>query len=265
VILIVGCCHEPGGPAGGVAGLLLPAQLVLQDGAVDGRGGRAAPPAAAACTLHAHMWHALLCWRGALPNIAHAALFPSPSFPPPLSPSVSLSSSPRARRAGAGRWRTARRVAAAAVSHSCACIGSACLRHCVHGASVGGEGGQELQRSTPWRYFSLAANSSKLVAKERRIRQRKMAVKGESRQQPSDSARFAVRGVFSVCGARATSMIRTSDRTAHPSIRTTHLCVTSVSPLCHLCVTCVSPLCHLPGSSGRWAEPVWAGVRRGSC
>jgi hypothetical protein len=27
---------------------------------------------------------------------------------------------------------------AAAVSHSCACIGSPCLRHCVHGASIGG-------------------------------------------------------------------------------------------------------------------------------
>jgi hypothetical protein len=32
-------------------------------------------------------------------------------------------------------------AAAAAVSHSCACIGMACLRHCVHGASVGGGGG----------------------------------------------------------------------------------------------------------------------------
>jgi hypothetical protein len=28
--------------------------------------------------------------------------------------------------------------AAAAVSHSCACIGSPCLRHCVHGAPIGG-------------------------------------------------------------------------------------------------------------------------------
>jgi hypothetical protein len=27
------------------------------------------------------------------------------------------------------------------VSHSCACIGSPCLRHCVHGASIGGGGG----------------------------------------------------------------------------------------------------------------------------
>jgi hypothetical protein len=26
---------------------------------------------------------------------------------------------------------------AAIVSHSCACIGSPCLRHCVHGASIG--------------------------------------------------------------------------------------------------------------------------------
>jgi hypothetical protein len=30
---------------------------------------------------------------------------------------------------------------AAAVSHSCACIGLPCLRHCVHGASIGGGGG----------------------------------------------------------------------------------------------------------------------------
>jgi hypothetical protein len=29
---------------------------------------------------------------------------------------------------------------AAAVSHSCACIGSPCLRHCVHGASIGSSG-----------------------------------------------------------------------------------------------------------------------------
>jgi hypothetical protein len=29
-------------------------------------------------------------------------------------------------------------AAAAAVSHSCACIGSPCLRDCVHGASIGG-------------------------------------------------------------------------------------------------------------------------------
>eukprot|EP01047_Picozoa_sp_COSAG01_P087906 COSAG01_NODE_20436_length_953_cov_1.412178_1_plen_256_part_00 len=28
-----------------------------------------------------------------------------------------------------------------AVSHSCACIGSPCLRHCVHGASIGARGG----------------------------------------------------------------------------------------------------------------------------
>jgi hypothetical protein len=31
--------------------------------------------------------------------------------------------------------------ARAAVSRSCACIGSPCLRHCVHGASIGGGGG----------------------------------------------------------------------------------------------------------------------------
>eukprot|EP01047_Picozoa_sp_COSAG01_P033062 COSAG01_NODE_2417_length_7736_cov_7.862511_6_plen_121_part_00 len=33
-------------------------------------------------------------------------------------------------------------AAAAAVSHSCACIGSPCLRHCVHGASIGGGGAE---------------------------------------------------------------------------------------------------------------------------
>eukprot|EP01047_Picozoa_sp_COSAG01_P066410 COSAG01_NODE_9162_length_2532_cov_2.386354_2_plen_132_part_00 len=31
------------------------------------------------------------------------------------------------------------RVVAAAVSRSCACIGSPCLRHCVHGASIPGQ------------------------------------------------------------------------------------------------------------------------------
>jgi hypothetical protein len=34
--------------------------------------------------------------------------------------------------------------AAAAVSHSCVCIGSPCLRHCVHDASIGGGGGGSL-------------------------------------------------------------------------------------------------------------------------
>eukprot|EP01049_Picozoa_sp_SAG25_P009057 SAG25_NODE_866_length_5015_cov_1.822213_3_plen_155_part_00 len=33
------------------------------------------------------------------------------------------------------------KAAAAAVSRSCACIGSPCLRQCVHGASIGGGGG----------------------------------------------------------------------------------------------------------------------------
>jgi hypothetical protein len=33
-------------------------------------------------------------------------------------------------------------AAAAAVSLSCACIGSPCLRHCGHGASIGGGGGE---------------------------------------------------------------------------------------------------------------------------
>jgi hypothetical protein len=32
-------------------------------------------------------------------------------------------------------------AAAGAVRHSCACIGSPCLRKCVHGASIGGGGG----------------------------------------------------------------------------------------------------------------------------
>jgi hypothetical protein len=34
-----------------------------------------------------------------------------------------------------------------AVSHSCACIGSPCLRHCVHGASIGARGGGACHRS----------------------------------------------------------------------------------------------------------------------
>jgi hypothetical protein len=34
------------------------------------------------------------------------------------------------------------------VSHSCACIGSPCLRHCVHGASIGG-GGSSRRRPRP--------------------------------------------------------------------------------------------------------------------
>jgi hypothetical protein len=32
-------------------------------------------------------------------------------------------------------------AAAVAVSHSCACTESPCLRHCVHGAPIGGGGG----------------------------------------------------------------------------------------------------------------------------
>jgi hypothetical protein len=42
-----------------------------------------------------------------------------------------------ARRASLAA-RIAAAAAAAAVSRSCACIGSPCLRHCVHGASIGG-------------------------------------------------------------------------------------------------------------------------------
>jgi hypothetical protein len=42
------------------------------------------------------------------------------------------------RLAQARRHRGGGRGGAAAVSHSCACIGSPCLRHCVHGASIGG-------------------------------------------------------------------------------------------------------------------------------
>jgi hypothetical protein len=42
-------------------------------------------------------------------------------------------------------WETSELAAAAAavaqVSRSCACIGSPCLRHCGHGASIGGGGG----------------------------------------------------------------------------------------------------------------------------
>jgi hypothetical protein len=32
---------------------------------------------------------------------------------------------------------SSRRARTTTVSHSCACIGSPCLRHCVHGASIG--------------------------------------------------------------------------------------------------------------------------------
>jgi hypothetical protein len=39
---------------------------------------------------------------------------------------------------------------AAAVSHFCACIGSPCLRHCGHGASIGGVLG-------PWGAIGSAA------------------------------------------------------------------------------------------------------------
>jgi hypothetical protein len=40
---------------------------------------------------------------------------------------------------------------AAVVSHSCACIGSPCLRRCVHGASIGGggDGAALCQRERP--------------------------------------------------------------------------------------------------------------------
>jgi hypothetical protein len=39
--------------------------------------------------------------------------------------------------AGFGIRSYLRNATFAAVSHSCACIGSPCLRHCVHGASIG--------------------------------------------------------------------------------------------------------------------------------
>jgi hypothetical protein len=45
-----------------------------------------------------------------------------------------------AEAAAAGR----RRAQVPPVSRSCACIGSPCLRHCVHGASIGGVGGVAL-------------------------------------------------------------------------------------------------------------------------
>jgi hypothetical protein len=45
------------------------------------------------------------------------------------------------------RRRKPAAAAAVAVSRSCACIGSLCLRHCVHGASIGGGGGAEEARS----------------------------------------------------------------------------------------------------------------------
>jgi hypothetical protein len=49
------------------------------------------------------------------------------------------------------RKQAAAEAAAAAVSHSCACIGSPCLRHCVHGAPIGGGGGGGSHRSAGWR------------------------------------------------------------------------------------------------------------------
>jgi hypothetical protein len=51
------------------------------------------------------------------------------------------SSTPWWRPSRSRCWHTPSRARAAAVSHSCACIGSPCLRHCVHGASIGGGGG----------------------------------------------------------------------------------------------------------------------------
>jgi hypothetical protein len=57
----------------------------------------------------------------------------------------SFSERERARRGGGGRGRRrgGRAAAAAAVSRCCflACNGSPCLRHCGHGASIGGGGG----------------------------------------------------------------------------------------------------------------------------
>jgi hypothetical protein len=57
---------------------------------------------------------------------------PARAAPPPPPPPV------RPARGGARPVSAA--AAAAAVSRSCACIGSPCLRHCVHGAPVGGGG-----------------------------------------------------------------------------------------------------------------------------
>jgi hypothetical protein len=56
----------------------------------------------------------------------------------PFWPTHSSGARPAAVAGTPGRiWR------AAAVSHSCTCIGSPCLRHCVHGASIGGGDGAE--------------------------------------------------------------------------------------------------------------------------
>jgi hypothetical protein len=46
-----------------------------------------------------------------------------------------------AAAAGGSGGRAASAAAKAAVSHLCACIGSPCLRQCVHGAPIGGGGG----------------------------------------------------------------------------------------------------------------------------
>jgi hypothetical protein len=48
-------------------------------------------------------------------------------------------------------------VAVARVSRSCACIGSPCLRHCVHGASVGGSKGGGGGGRRRWRLAGRAA------------------------------------------------------------------------------------------------------------
>jgi hypothetical protein len=54
-------------------------------------------------------------------------------------------------------------AAAAAVSRSCACIGSPCLRLCVHGASIGGGGGEVAtarNSGRPARSAAVAASHS---------------------------------------------------------------------------------------------------------
>jgi hypothetical protein len=61
-----------------------------------------------------------------------------PPRPPPPPPPRPASARQRAAAAPPG---AAPHASGLAVSHSCACIGSLCLRNCVHGASIGGGAG----------------------------------------------------------------------------------------------------------------------------
>jgi hypothetical protein len=62
------------------------------------------------------------------------------------------------------RLGSPRRCAPVPVSHSCACIGSLCLRNCVHGASIGGRSGTRCEippacSSSPCLHNGLCSSS----------------------------------------------------------------------------------------------------------